>query len=157
MRVGTPSTRRSAVVRSIHRTSGDGMPNVTPMIDVMMCLIIFFLLVGRLVAEQRSEMLLPPAVSGTDEKIAENFFINITPTRNERTGERTDRVSITVENQPVDADRLALLRDRLSNVPDTVVHLRAERTLPFATISPIIDTCRDVGVGSVRLATEHIQ
>lgn len=144
-------------MRSLHRDADGTMPNVTPMIDVVMCLIIFFLLVGRLVAEQRSEMLLPPASSGNDEKVPENIFVNITPARNARTGERTDRVDISVENQTIDTDRLAqMLRDRLTNVPETVVHVRAERTLPFASIAPVLDVCRGVGIGSVRLATEHI-
>ena len=36
-----------------------GKINVTPMIDVVMCLIVFYLIVGRLAADQRSGMRLP--------------------------------------------------------------------------------------------------
>ena len=59
---------------------GEGV-NVVPMIDVVLCLIVFFLLVGHLAAERRVAMNLPMAEDASRLPIAtgEAIVVNIEP------------------------------------------------------------------------------
>jgi biopolymer transport protein ExbD len=116
--------------------------NVTPMIDVVMCLIVFYLIVGRLVLERRGEVSLPVSTVG------------------DAVPERADPAVISVEKggalrldgRPITLDDLA---DTLALRPNRRVRLRADRTLPFDAIRPILDACRAAGVRTIDLATER--
>lgn len=122
-----------------------GRINVTPMIDVVMCLIVFYLIVGRLAADQRTGMRLPQTEVGQTEKVQELLVINVLP---------DERIVIDTQTIP----RAALeqtIRERLAARPDVVVEIRGARELPFASVSSVIAACKEAGVASVRLATER--
>jgi len=126
--------------------------NVTPMIDVFMCLIIFFLIVGRLAASERSgEVRLPAATTGEHERTAHRFVVNV------EIGPSTRAPPVlVVDKQTIDrATLLTMLRERLAAEPDTSVFVRADRHLPYADVWPVIETCARAGATEVRLsATE---
>lgn len=68
----------------------EGGVNVTPLIDVVMCLIVFFMLVARIgVATGASKaMLLPETIIGTKiEMLGDNLVLNVEDPTVERTGE----------------------------------------------------------------------
>lgn len=139
------------------RRKGDANVNVTPMIDVVMCLIIFFLLVGRLVVEQRAEMPLPPSRTGDAQKLPEPVFINVAARRDPLNPALTTGVRVQIDRDEVGLDQIGpALSQRLASTPTAMVHLRAERTLPFEAVEPVLRACREIGVGSVRLATEKV-
>ena len=116
--------------------------NVTPMIDVVMCLIVFYLIVGRLVLERRGEVSLPISTVGDAvPEHADPAVISV-----ERGGTiRLDGREVTMAGL---ADALALRADRR-------VRLRGDRSLPFDSIRPVLDACRDAGIDAVELATEQ--
>ncbi|MEO1008817.1 MAG: biopolymer transporter ExbD [Planctomycetota bacterium] len=124
------------------RENGAGHLNVTPMIDVVMCLIIFYLLVGQLASQQRSQLVLPRSSSGDPEADAAGVFLNV----------RTEGPNLTI-----DADGVPLDRGELPSVLRgvRVVHLRADAALPYAALAPVLADLRDAGVDAVRVATER--
>lgn len=121
-----------------------GHVNVTPMIDVVMVLIIFYLIVGRLVMERRGEVDLPETRIG------------------EKLQEESDPLVITIAD-----DGLLRLDGELVlavDLPDLIasragegrrVRIRGDRGVPFSVIRPVVDACRKAGVTSIELAAEQ--
>lgn len=122
-----------------------GHVNVTPMIDVVMVLIIFYLIVGRLVLERRGQVDLPETRIG------------------EKLPEESDPLVITVAGDGL--LRLDGELVRASALPDLIaaravegrrVRIRGDRGVPFSAIRPAVDACRKAGVTSIELATEQV-
>ncbi|MBL9030811.1 MAG: biopolymer transporter ExbD [Phycisphaerae bacterium] len=126
--------------------------NVTPMIDVVMCLIVFFLIVGKLAADQRSQIRLPVSGTGVEEKAPEALVINAMPGG----GEGGGGVRYVIEAQEIPAEALAgEVRERLARRPGMVVEVRASRELSYGGVGVVLSACRAAGVESVRLAAER--
>src|SRR5262245_26062452 len=66
-------------LRSFHPAHPFRKINVTAMIDVVMCLIVFYLIVGKLAADQRSAMRLPASATGADDKTQDVLVVNVMP------------------------------------------------------------------------------
>ena len=139
---------RAAPYLGARRTDA-GDVNVTPMIDVVMCLIVFYLIVGHLVEEQRSEVDLPDAATGEPDRPAQPLVINVIA------GEAGPR--IVIDGRELGRDELRFVLDDLGvQRPESVVQLRADERLTYEAISDIVKACRDAGVPSIELATENI-
>lgn len=138
-------------LRTFHPAHPFGKINVTPMIDVVMCLIVFYLIVGKLAADQRSSMRLPASASGVEDKPQDQLIINVMP----GPGAEPRIVIDTAEIPP--SQLAAAVRDRVSAKPGVVVELRGSRELAYGAVAGVIRACKDAGVGSVRLAAERIQ
>lgn len=135
--------------RTFHPDHPFGKINVTPMIDVVMCLIVFYLIVGKLAADQRATIRLPVSATGVEEKTQDTLIINIMPAPPPAIARFViDALDISPENLK------SAVRDRLVDKQDVVVELRGSRELSFAPVSFAMRACRDAGVESVRLATE---
>ena len=134
-------------LRTFHSSHPTGKVNVTPMIDVVMCLIVFYLIVGKLAADQRAVVRLPPSATGVEEKVQDTLVLNIMPR-----GESARFVIDTLEVSPENLE--AAIRDRLVDKKDVVVEIRGSRDLTFAPIALAMRACKSAGVESVRLATE---
>lgn len=120
--------------------------NVTPMIDVVMCLIIFFLLVGRLVLDRQAGIDLPETRVGEPiSDRADPIIISIDA-----------RGGVRLDGQSVEAgDVGALVASELAEKPRKRVRVRADKSSTYAVIRPVLDALRDAGVSSLELATEH--
>lgn len=135
--------------RVLHAAHPFGEINVTPLIDVVMVLIVFYLIVGKLSQAQRSPMRLPEATAGSPDRLPDVLAINVIA------GESGTK--FVVEGTEVAAYLLPLLiRERLGAKPETVVQVRGSRDLPYGAVQAAIDACRHAGVTTVRLATEHV-
>jgi biopolymer transport protein ExbD len=122
-----------------------GHINVTPMIDVVMCLIIFFLLVGRLVLDRRGEIDLPQTRSGESiREISDPLIITVEAAGELRLDGRPMSVSALT-------DQLAL---DLALSPERRVRLRADRDAAYAVVRPVIHACREAGAHAIELAAE---
>lgn len=121
-----------------------GHVNVTPMIDVVMVLIIFYLIVGRLVMERRGQVELPETRVG--ESIPEESDPLII------TVNADGSVVIAGESAPTMrlADAIALRASAGRRV-----RVRGDRNAPYSAVRPVIDACRRAGVTSIELATEQ--
>ena len=87
--------------RVFHPPHPSGRVNVTPMIDVIMVLIVFYLIVGQMAAESKRNMPLPIASSGSRHIASDPLVINVVV--------QDGLVVIEVDRQTMNADELALL------------------------------------------------
>jgi biopolymer transport protein ExbD len=134
--------------RSINkRPETSAAVNATPLIDVVLCMIIFFLIVGQLAEGQRLAMDLPEAQTGESERPRESYVINVV-----RESDASEPALI------VGGETLTLegveeaLRERASRTPDLAVEIRAPGDAPYRWIERTMDACARAGVSDVRLA-----
>jgi biopolymer transport protein ExbD len=137
-------------LRSLQPPSPAGKINVTPLIDVVMVLIIFYLMVGKLASDQSRVQL--PIAAGTQAQADKGLVLNLA--LDESTGE----ARLTMEGAELPLEELATtLRGRLPElergVQQTPVSLRADKRLAYATVAPVVAACRDAGLVSLRLVT----
>ncbi|GJM18553.1 MAG: biopolymer transporter ExbD [Phycisphaeraceae bacterium] len=120
--------------------------NVTPMIDVVMCLIVFYLIVGHLVMEREGLARLPESAQGEDQDdYTEPVIVSV-----------VDDATVLVDGVETAVDRLeSVLAGKLAQEPGTAVRLRAGRDMAYELVDPVIEACRSAGVANLELATER--
>lgn len=121
-------------------------PNMTPMIDVVFLLIIFFLVSSHLAQrETRLELSLPTAETGVDdyESTTPRLTINVLSDGKTLLG-----------TQEINTDQLkaALLEKRDSMGDQLQIRLRGDRSTDFRQVEPLLVICAEAGVNDVRLA-----
>ncbi|MCB9845408.1 MAG: biopolymer transporter ExbD [Phycisphaeraceae bacterium] len=132
--------------RSFQRDASVGKINVTPMIDVVMCLIVFFLIVGKLAADKLENVDLPSATSGREGGGAP-LIINAAV--------EEERLRVVIQGRSMDLDEVeAEVRDLVESGVSQSVQLRASRRLSYGAIRPVVDACRRAGVRTIALAAE---
>ncbi|MFZ4575122.1 MAG: ExbD/TolR family protein [Phycisphaerales bacterium] len=129
-------------MRPVHHAP-HGRINVTPLIDVILCLIIFFLLVGKLAHDRAAQVDLPASAGGTGNPGAPGLVVSI--------------VAAPDSSPKVLADGVELSTDALntllrSRAPDSEVTIRADKSLAYEHVGPVIAACREAGLRGVRLA-----
>lgn len=140
--------------RRLHRSRGFGEINVTPLIDVVMCLIIFYLMVGKLAGDRRTRVDLPETQVGAEADPAV-LIVNIVPVSG--AGWPGSGAQVVIERTVISsAEALERqVRDRLGSHPGTVVQVRAEKDLGWELVAPVLRACTRAGAANVRLATER--
>ena len=130
----------------LRRSSTSTQINMTPMIDVTFLLIIFFLLSSHLAQQETQTELVLPAVSSGNQAAVDNrprLSVNV----------RADG-SITLGSTPTSREemsgRLQIEREKLG--PDMEVRIRADRSVPYKTVEPILLACADAGIWNVTFA-----
>jgi biopolymer transport protein ExbD len=133
--------------RSIISDSGSSARvNVTPMIDVVMVLIVFYLLVGQLAMDRRASIVLPRTSAGVEESAEiDPIVIGIT-----RDGERTLN-GFAIEIERIESQ----IRGIVALEPNTPVRVRADDAAPYRFVRPVLDVLREMGIGQVELVTEQ--
>jgi biopolymer transport protein ExbD len=130
--------------RKSHRESRMLDVDITPMIDVVFLLIIFFMTTAQFARMTRAEVELPVQV-GEDEKRESraSLVVNI-----EKTG------LIIVENETVSLDRLAnMVAAETAANADVQLWIRADRLAPAETMNSVAERLNRIGVTNWRLAT----
>ena len=120
--------------------------NMTPMIDVVFLLIIFFLVSSHL-AKQEAQMDidLPNAESGLESEPSTNPRIVINGTRSGQlliSGRRVSEAQVE--------DRLAELVT--NNGANIVVRIRSDRQIPFLQVRPVMLACAKMGLRNVSIS-----
>ena len=139
--------------------------NITPLIDVVFLLIVFFMLVNTIVTHESVEMLVPDL----DESQARKFpdegrvIVNVVPqefSRDERLASPlrhpglARRVQIgAYQNFSMDELRGVTeeLERRVENNPDIQVILRADAALHYGEVQPVLDAITAARIGRVNL------
>lgn len=134
--------------RKVREYEGEQGVNATPLIDVVMCLIVFFLMVGRLAEQQRVEVRLPESALGEEERSSERFVINVLA------GDEGSARFVVGDREMSAEEVSGTLRARLDAGADVSVQIRADRGMAFGLIEPAMEACVEAGVKNVRLATE---
>ncbi len=123
--------------------------NMTPMIDVVFLLIIFFLVSSHLARQETQfDLSLPTAASGNDalDDTHPRVTINVAP---------DGRVVLAGGTLPL-VELESRLRYELSHVgPDLEVRVRGDRRVPYSRIEPILLACARVGIWRVTFAVHH--
>lgn len=136
--------------RALQHHPPTGKINVTPLIDVVMVLIVFYLIVGKLAADRRARVDLPSTAIGVQE--------DATPSRRPiviTLAGHGGATTIDVDGSPVtDAAALATLLKGL-DATNRPIQVRADRGLEYGSVAPLLDACREAGVASVKLATRR--
>ncbi len=137
--------------------------NVTPLIDVVMCLIVFFLIVGKLAADAGS-VRLPGTGVGSGAGADASIVVSIAPTRGPDDGSIAwggARARVYVDGVPLidEAELEALLSARAAGQPASAaptLQVRADRDLPYGLVQPALSAAGRAGLTAVRLATERL-
>jgi biopolymer transport protein ExbD len=131
--------------------------NVTPLIDVIMCLIIFFLLCGQFAKDEANDRVeVPTAREGlkmTDQR--GSLLINVVPLAGAGAGAAPD---IVVRTESISPDRLAgyLLKEKQAN-PEVKVIIRADQEIAYNYISPVLVACAQANIKSVNFSTRKVE
>ncbi|GAB5404509.1 MAG: biopolymer transporter ExbD [Aureliella sp.] len=122
--------------------SGTATINMTPMIDVVFLLIIFFLVSSHLAKQENSVSLdLPLADANVaDETTGSVVVVNILPDGSWQLGAAD-----------VSEPQLAAgLTERSVNSPDGLrLKIRTDKTVPYARIEPVLRAAAQAGIGDV--------
>lgn len=131
---------------------GAGHVNVTPMIDVVMCLIVFFLLVGNLARREAGRVDLPSAAAGAEERDESPVIVGVPAPG-----------VVTLEGRTVSAEALGeqlarVLGERAGRGTGGgagSVEVRAARDIDYAEVRAVLAEIRDAGVPRVTLVAEQ--
>ncbi len=123
--------------------------NMTPMIDVVFLLIIFFLVSSHLAKQEvQAEVSLPAAETGQEQRETETPRVTINVVA------EADRYEVRLGALPVDN---ASLRARLQRAQSDAggnleIRIRSDRATPYEVIEPILVTCARLGIWNVKFA-----
>lgn len=120
--------------------------NMTPMIDIVFQLIVFFLVASHLAQQETQvELALPRAATGraAGDDAARRVTVNVQPD-----GE------LSLSGQSVSAADLAqrIGVEAQRHGDDLEVRIRADERVPYAVIEPILTACTQAGVWKVTFA-----
>lgn len=133
------------VTRQLAPRSSVGF-NMTPMIDVVFLLIIFFLVSSHL-ARQESQLPLPlpEATTGTESHHTDSHRINLNILKTGAIRLAGRHVEVAQLGQRLQFEKRRL-EDKLE------VRIRSDRDTPYKYVGPILSTCTDAGVWNVTFA-----
>jgi biopolymer transport protein ExbD len=125
--------------------------NLTPMIDIVFNLIIFFMVGARFTDLERKVDLSVPQVAD---------IRTLTPTPEKRTINVYRDGRVELDGQPVSIDQLILqLSDAHRQYAELGVNVRGDGQGPFQNVATVITACRQAGISelgiSVRLGTKE--
>jgi biopolymer transport protein ExbD len=142
-------------VRQLHPHQPAAKINVTPLIDVVMVLIIFYLIVGKLAADRNAQVALPSSAVGSTAETKEPVVITVVA---DVGGGLDPKARVLIDGVDVPMSGLeGALRARVGSDPAaTVVQVRADRRLNYGAVEPVVKACRAAGLTAVRLVTERV-
>lgn len=118
--------------------------NITPLIDVIFLLIIFFLVASHIARSQAQETVdLPDAVRVEDDRPAPNR-LTITIAQNGQ---------LSVEGAQVTFDQLQIeLTSIAAGASPPEIRIRGDRNSQFRQVEPILLQCASLGISDVKFA-----
>jgi biopolymer transport protein ExbD len=122
--------------------------NITPLIDIVFNLIVFFALASLYVRKETAQAVTLPAARQFDvneQDASRRLTITLGP----------DRRIFVAGEQVAANDVERLLIERAGSEPQTLdVRLRADRSVPFADVKPMIIACAQHGITNLKVAVE---
>lgn len=122
--------------------------NLTPLIDIVFLLLVFFMLTAHFVDEQQIVMQLPQ--SSSEEALAQTQVVTIAIDA---------QGQIYLDNAVIDKPDLPLRLQALSgqHVADTLhIQLRADQTTSFEHIVYVLDQVRQTGLTQLEIVTNSL-
>jgi len=115
--------------------------DVTPLIDVVFLLLIFFMLTSTFVLQPGIKVKLPKAITSEALK-KENLVIVITAGG-----------KIYLDNEIISPDELSARLEKAAQ-DERAVLIKADQKISLGRVVEVWDLCRDVGITQVSIATE---
>jgi biopolymer transport protein ExbD len=142
--------------------------NMTPLIDVTFLLIIFFMLVNNIIADQEVEMLVPELDNSQVQEVDEKnqVVINLVPGFEQNSNERMDmdnamqvsgyadkvRIGSQTFSMLESLDPLAnYLRDIKKAKPEIDIVLRADAATEYQYVQPVMEAITLAGISRVNM------
>jgi len=118
------------------------VPNLTPLIDIVFLLLVFFMLTSHFVREENIKVDLPVAQSGDPD---DNEYVQVVLDAQSR---------ILLRDHFIDIGELeSRLKDELSRQPDKVVRIRGDRAVTLGLAVGVLDAARKAGAEGVDIVT----
>jgi biopolymer transport protein ExbD len=132
---------------NLHTPVEEAQIQIIPLIDVIFCILTFFLLAAvQFTRQQAINIDLPKASTGTPSDVSPQGQSNILPVTIDAVGR------IYVEKQSVQREQLAeILRNYVRNNPSGILVLNASRTATYNDVIQTLDLLRQVGGDRVSL------
>lgn len=125
------------------RRRSSNIPNLTPLIDLVFLLLIFFMLTSHFVKDEVINIDLPDAESGESIENIEQIEVVI-----------NEHNEIMINNQPVDIEQLEeVLRDELKNREEKVVRIRGDEEVDLGQAIDVFDAARKAGAQGIDIVT----
>lgn len=124
---------------------------MTPMIDMVFLLLVFFMTVSTLAQAERAKEVDLPASAESDVPEA---------------NELSDRGTISLDAEgiiylgmrPVTLEEMqATMKTSLQETPELRIHLRADQSTPYSEIKKVLKACAEVGAFEVIYATYQMR
>lgn len=123
--------------------------NITPLIDVVFLLIIFFLVASHFIrSETREAVDLPEATQGQDEE-AEN------PRRLVLTVNKEEQFFIAGEPVSAEAVEAMILSGKAEFGESFELRIRGDEAATFKAVRPLIELCAKSGISRLKFAVEE--
>lgn len=124
---------------TIHRSRSGALLDMTPMIDMVFNLLIFFMVVSQFANEERDLKVVLPDGSEAMPLTArpQQIFINI---------DQAGRFSVRNQEYAVDALQDFLLRAGANNPANQTVVIRADRRVPWDYVATVMRLCNEAGL-----------
>lgn len=138
----------------------DSVVNVTPLIDIVMVLVVFFMLVAKIGVNTGAEpMPLPSSISGIKiSDLGNTLTLNLhyqnllqTQVTTLVSGELTD---VPLAGPNGTTPLVDLLKSLHAHNPNFKVILRAPKEMPYSYLEPVLQACAQAGVPNVNFTTE---
>jgi len=138
--------------------------NLTPLIDVVFLLIIFFMLVNQIVADRNVKMIVPAPTDPQTREVRDDrpVIVHVAPqpytaqTRPDPLRHPGEAAFVQVGSTRLPLGRLgeltAALRAQRAARPDLEVVIRSDLALYYRDVRPVIEAVRDAGVRRIDLA-----
>ena len=126
------------------------IPNLTPLIDIVFLLLIFFMLTSHFVNQQSLNIELPKAETG--ESLGEDNVLEIIINADGK----IDYKNNSYENNTVSLEKLqAQLRTDLSIASEKNIRIKGDQSVNFGKAVEILDMARKAGASGVDIVTEQ--
>lgn len=137
---------RGLLVRYKSPVQQHGILNLTPLIDIVFLLLVFFMLTAHFVDEKQIALQLPSAESAMDTHVEDIVTVSI------------DAAGIYfIDGEALHAH---MLRERLKveqgKNPEIILQLKADQEVSYSKLVHVLDSARLVGISSIDIVTEPL-
>ncbi len=119
-----------------------GKLDLTPLVDVVLLLLIFFMLTSSFISQPSIPVKLPKALTGESlQKLRFEIFV-------------TEEDIIYVEGKPITIKDLKIELNKIKQAKDIKgILIKSDRNASLGKVVRIWDLCREIGISQVDLAT----
>lgn len=126
------------------REEEEATVDMTPMLDVVFIMLIFFIVTTSFVKEAGIDVNRPEASQASDQPSA-NIFIAI-----------TENGEVWMDRRMVDVERVAANLERLlAEQPSDMVVIQADRGARHGVVVQVMDQIKEAGIAQISIAAEN--